>query len=232
MATRWLYAKEEMGYIFLWSPFNRKAAEIFKSMGGFWTDALQAWKFRPEQKLQLARHCEELWGTHPWEEPKLVDSVVNLDSLIIDKSDFSLMGRPILKRWAPTQSVQPSELVRIVSGTFPATMPSGAIGEADEVVLHIYEVPEDALNMLDESGLEYTIHEHIPATSAALVRSKTGKKKVAPKKSDGAAEAPKVAVPAYHISWTETVQIAKDFRLKIDSLSDMERNEIYKILFE
>lgn len=225
MATSWLNFIQDADSIHLHSPYNPRATEIFKLMKARWSGKEKLWTFARIQREQIARYCVEIFGHDPWTEPDLVDVIVDLSNEMIAESSLYLMGRCVLKRWTLDSAVSCGELVSFVEGTFPAIDSTGIIGQADNPCrIRIHEVPRTALVLMPDIKFEV-----IAYTPTLVKPKKKGRvSKDLPRSFPTLSKVDKVIIlPADEIKG-----ILNSLKPSIKQMSDKEKEEVFKLLFE
>lgn len=234
LGTTWLNVEKIGERLYLHSPFNRAAVEMFKAMGGKWDGTKEQWHFHISVRDRLVEACHGIWQVDITKEQECVSVELDLSDREFHASDIYILNRPLLKRWSPTQSVKACDYAAILHGGFAAKQKSGFIGAAaDDTIVVLHEVPKTVLPLL--SSYTYTTipcdKEYMRDYARKLEESKRGRPKKDKSSLHGSdvitRESEKVAN-----SFDIALKQAYNLSVLIPLLTDSQREEIFKVIFE
>jgi len=108
---------EIVGYIYLYTPYNKSVVDFARALNGKWTGS--AWKFDSSMLEYVKEKLINVYGYYDESDTEFVDIVVKLNNKIVgESSTFDMFGQQIAKRWNKDSSVKLADNVFVTKGRF------------------------------------------------------------------------------------------------------------------
>lgn len=234
----WLSVTESEGKLNLTSPYCPAAIASLKSIGGRWIPETEGWEFNPRERERLGQIIYENWGVDLTRIGEIVDLEVKLTPEDYLGFQWHLMGRPILRRYKPNRAVLPQDYVTLHAGAFTPNNISGNIGNPlRDTRLVIREVPVTALPLVEKRFISRVL-PHVVGADAPKTKRKPKGKDV--EDFIGTEDMSSILRDSDVIRTDDTsrtnmevsLQYAHILKPYVAVLTNKERDEIFKIIFE
>ncbi|OXN01502.1 hypothetical protein [Bifidobacterium vansinderenii] len=154
------------------SPYHPDCPKLARRIGGKWDPATRSWRFDIRDRERVEQLAADLWGYSTGNTSSAVTIRVNADAYT-DGNEIRVAGRSIAHRAGRDEPVRLAGNAIIVHGEFA---PSGGsmkypdIGECDQVVIEIRDLPASALDMLEPGRYELVDDDPITVLKAERQR--------------------------------------------------------------